>query len=605
MHCDRSYPAPDHIAPRSITDHPSAAPIRPYHPPCMLTKRLPASCAVTFLAVLFGACAEESMPSVPDSGAGGGGVDQPPWFREIAAEAGVEFWHDSDAAGGEWRFPEIMGGGVALIDIESDGDLDIYFVQSGKLDSPSADAPANALYRNDGGGHFTDISAGSGTDDRGYGMGVASGDLDNDGLEDLYVTNVGPNVLLRNRGDGTFEDITAAAGVECPAWSSSAATFDMDGDGDLDLFVCNYVRWSLQSEIDCITAVGRPDYCSPNSYQAPLPDTLYRNEGGGRFTDVSASAGILAHPGNGLGVAVGDFDGDFDLDVFVANDQVENHLWDNNGDGTFTEIGMRVGTAVDQQGAPKAGMGTLTEDFDGDDDLDLLVVNLRAQSDSFFRNEGAVFFDDTAAIGLGNASRPFTRFGVGFLDFDNDGWRDLYEASGRVTLVAERTSRSDDPFAEPNLLLAGGPDARFHLVAPEGGVETPLVHTSRAAAFGDLDNDGGIDIVVVNRDERAYVLRNVVPARGHWIRLRVLDEHNRAALGAELRVDCGERTLRRDVKSNYSYCAANDPRVHVGLGAITKVAQVRVRWRNGHEEAFGPFDVDREFTLRLGGGTSR
>jgi len=550
-------------------------------------------------ALGLGACGgsgTELLPATVEGGTSAG----PAWFREVHAEAGVDFVHVSDAAGDVHRFPEIMGGGVALVDVEGDGDLDVYLVQSGELDSPGPDAPANALYANDGACRFVDVSAGSGADDRGYGMGVATGDVDRDGFLDLYVTNLGANALLRNRGDGRFEDVTAAAGVGSRAWSTSAAFADLDADGDHDLFVCNYVDWSPEGEIPCYTAAGRPDYCSPNSYDAPRADLLYRNAGDGTFTDVTARAGIAARRGNGLGVVVADFDDDGRPDVFVANDQMQNHLWRNVGDGTFTDVAVETGCAVDVHGSPKAGMGTLAEDVDDDGDLDLFVVNLRAQADSFFRNVGGYFRDDTAAVGLGSASRPFTRFGVAWIDFDQDGWLDLYEANGRVVIVSERKPRSEDPYAEPNLLFAGGPGPKLRLVAPEGGVAEPLVHTSRGAAFGDLDGDGAVDAVVVNRDAWAYVLRNVVPDRGHWIRFRVLDERGAEALGAELRIELGERTLRRVVRTAYGYCSANDPRVHVGLGERATVERVRVRWPDGREEAFGPFEADRDVTLRPG-----
>jgi len=329
-----------------------------------------------------------------------------------------------------------------------------------------------------------------------------------------------------------------------------------------------------------------------------VSDRLYRNEGGRRFLDVSAEAGILARRANGLGVVAGDFDQDHRIDVFVANDQMENHLWHNQGDGTFVDVARAAGCAVDQHGVTKAGMGVAAEDVDDDDDLDLLVVNLRAQSDSFYRNQRTHFEDDTAAIGLGSASRPFTRFGVGWVDFDNDGGLDVYEANGRVALVSERGTRAEDPYAEPNVLLASGPDGKLREVVPQGGVAEPLVHTSRGAAFGDVDGDGGVDAVVVNRDADVYVLRNCMPRRGHWIRFEVLDRDGRDALGAELRIELGQRTLRRDVRSAYGYCSANDPRVHVGLGATTRVERVRVRWPEGNEETFGPFEVDREVVLR-------
>jgi len=526
-----------------------------------------------------------------------------PWFREVSDEIGVDFVHVSGVDPDELLFPEIIAGGAALLDIDRDGDLDIYLVQSGSL-RDDGEQPANRLYRNDGPGVFTDITASSNAGGSGYGIGVAAGDYDNDGLTDLYVTNIGPDTMLRNRGDGTFEDTTIATNTGDAEWGTSAAFLDYDADGHLDLFITRYVDWRRAFEIRCTTAAGQADYCSPNSYEAPMTDVLYRNNGDGTFSDVSVDAGIVARRGNGLGVVCGDFTNDGRIDIFVANDQMENHLWRNNGDGTFTDVAVDMGCAVDAHGEPKAGMGTLAEDVDDDDDLDLLVVNLRAQADSFFRNEGRYFIDDTAAVGLAAVSRPFTRFGVGWLDFNNDGHLDLFQANGRVTVITEAAPRSDDPYAEPNVLLAGNADGRFTFVKPESGVSASLIHTSRAAAFGDLDDDGGIDIVIVNKDGPAYVLHNIVEQRGHWIRFDVRDANDRPALGAEVRVHAGDRVFRRDVKSAYSYCAANDPRVHIGLGDRASVDHVDIRWPDGTRARFGPFIVDRDHVIRPTDGST-
>jgi hypothetical protein len=451
-----------------------------------------------------------------------------PWFEEVAARAGIDFVHHS---GHETRhyLPEIMGGGVALVDVDNDGLLDVYFVQSGRLDNPLAGG-GNRLYRNRGDGTFEDITARSGAGVRGYGMGVAAGDFDNDGYTDLYVTNFGRNVLLKNDGHGHFIDVTAQAGVASSGWSTSAAFLDYDGDGYLDLFVAHYLNWSVAAEVECYSLTGVPDYCSPASYDLPSAATLYHNNGNGTFTDVSAQAGLLTAVGNGLGVVAGDFDGDGRIDVFVANDRTPNHLWLNQGGGRFSEQALAMGCALDQDGAAKSGMGVDAVDADDDGDLDLLVVNLDGESDSFFRNDRNFFVDDTAAVGLRAASRPFTRFGMALLDFDNDGYLDLYEANGRVGQQSEVYSA--DPYAEPSLLFQGFAGPRFKEVSPRGGTRSPLIATARAAAFGDLDNDGGIDIVVVNRDSRPYLLHNIVKPRGHWIMFRVLDEHRRDALGA-------------------------------------------------------------------------
>ena len=530
-------------------------------------------------------------PSPPDPGPAAGCV---PWFAESAEARGLRFVHRS---GHRERFlmPEIMAGGAALVDLDGDGDLDAYLVQSGG----NGQLPPNRLYRNRGDGTFEEITEGSGAGDRGYGMGVAAGDYDNDGDLDLYVTNVGPNVLLRNDGGGRFTDVTAIAGVGHEGFGSSAAFVDYDHDGDLDLFALNYLAWSVGTELACSNSLGMPDYCSPQNYDAPAFDVLYRNEGDGTFTDVTRAAGLEEAIGTGLGVLCGDFDADGWIDLFVANDGMEDHLWINRGDGTFRNEALFAGCAVDESGKTKAGMGVAAADVDDDGDLDLLVGNLADETDSFFRNDGGYFTDVTAVAGLGVTSRPFTRFGMAWLDFDNDGALDLYQVNGRVMLQADPPG--EDPYAEPNLLFRGAAGSRFDEVRPRGGTRLPLVATSRAAAFGDIDGDGGLDVLVVNRDARAHLLRNVVPARGHWIAFRALDEHGRDALGATITLRAGDRTIRRDVRSAYSYLAANDPRVHVGLGPHETVTDVQVQWVDGTRESFGTFDAGAVVTLRRGG----
>ena len=522
----------------------------------------------------------------------------PPWFEEVAAARGIQFTHRSGHRD-RYLLPEIMGGGAALFDMDGDEDLDAFLVQSGSLVDAPDKADGNRLFRNRGKGTFEDATAGSGTGTTGYGMGVAAGDYDNDGDVDLYVTHLGPNVLLQNDGTGRFTDVTARAGVAGGGWSTSAAFVDYDGDGDLDLAVVRYIDWAVATEKPCFSLTGVADYCSPRNYDAPMPSLLFRNNGNGTFTDVTAAAGLRRAVGNGLGIVAADFDGNGQVDLFIANDSTPNHLWMNLGGGRFAERALVSGVALDQDGRPKAGMGVHAADVDKDGDHDLLVVNLDSESDSFYRNEFPYFVDDTAAVGLRTVSRRFTRFGMAMLDFDNDGLLDIYEANGRVGLQSERFA--DDPYAEPNLLLRGTAKG-FEAVRPEGGTSPALVATSRAAAFGDVDDDGGIDILVSNRDARPHLLRNTAPQRGHWLSVRVVEEHGRDALGAELTVVVGDERIRCDVRSAYSYLASNDPRVHVGLGRATRVDQIRVRWPGGMTEAFGPFEADRSVSIRKGAG---
>ncbi|MBM3808370.1 MAG: CRTAC1 family protein [Acidimicrobiia bacterium] len=550
-------------------------------------------CVLVIAAWCVAACAP---PPEPGKGAASPPTAAAPWFEDVAAARGITFAHRS---GHETRhpLPEIMGGGAALLDIDGDGDLDALFIQSGRLSAQEGAPAGHHLYRNRGDGTFEDVSAGSGIAAvAGYGMGAATGDYDNDGDVDVYVTNLGANVLLQNDGRGRFADVTRLAGVAGSGWSTSAAFVDVDADADLDLFVTRYLDWHSEIERECYSLTGVADYCSPKNYDAPTSDLLFRNNGNGTFTDVSRASGLATAVGNGLGVIADDVNGDGRVDVFVANDGTPNHLWMNQGGGRFVESALMSGVAIDQDGAPKAGMGVHAADVDDDGDNELIVMNLDTESDSFFRNQGKFFVDDTVNAGLRIVSRRFTRFGVAFMDFDNDGRLDLYEANGRVGLQAETFSA--DPYAEPNLLFRGTTEGRFEEVTPRGGTAPALVATSRAAAFGDLDNDGGIDIVVANRDAAPHVLRNVAPGRGRWLLLRVLERNGRDAIGATLSIAAGGRTLRRDVRTGYSYLAANDPRIHVGLGGLTNVESVTVHWADGSQQRFGPFDADRIVELR-------
>jgi hypothetical protein len=526
----------------------------------------------------------------------------PPWFEEVAMQRGVKFiWRSCH--GDRYFMPECIGGGGGMFDMDNDGDLDLYLVQAGSLADPSRNEP-NILLRNDGKGFFEPVTGPGAAGDRGYGMGLACGDYDNDGDIDLYVTNLGPNVLYQNDGHGSFTDVTAAAGVGCGGWSSSAAFVDYDNDGDLDLYVCRYINWSIATELKCYNDMGAPDYCAPANYNAPALDVLYRNNSDGTFTDVTVQAGLDAWSGNGLGVVCGDFDRNGWIDIFVANDGTRNQLWANQGNGAFIDVGLQTGCALDLDGKAKAGMGTHAADIDNDSDLDLIVCNLRRESDSIFMNQGEHFSDETTAVGLRVTSQPFTRFGVGWIDFDNDGLLDLYEANGLV--MRDDRPFSDDPYAQPNLLFRGRRSERggpfFEEVQPRGGTAAPLVATSRAAAFGDIDNDGGADVLVINRDGPAQLLRNIAPNRGHWVILRVLDEHNRDAYGATVSLRVGDRIVTRDVKAAYSYLASNDPRVHVGTGVMERIDDVTIRWVDGAVESFGSLMTDQIHTLRRGKG---
>lgn len=550
---------------------------------------------VGVLTLLFGValaagCADRATPDT-----------QPPWFEEEALVRGMDFRHESGAKG-RYLMPEIMGGGAALVDVDGDGDLDAYLVQSGHepATTPPANAPGNRLYLNRGAGTFV-AAAKSGAEHRGYGMGVVAGDYDNDGDVDLYVTNLGANALLRNDGQGRFENVGAAAGVDDEGWGTAAVFADFDVDGDLDLFVVNYVDWHIGIERDCHDyGTGARNYCDPQNYDRPAPDRLFRNDGDGTFTNVSAEAGLGAVFGNGLGAVSADFNGDGRMDVFVANDKTMNQLWLNQGGLAFVDEAALWGCATDDHGVAKAGMGVAAADADNDGDADILVVNIEGETDSWFRNEGTHFVDATAAAGLATTSRRYTRFGIALEDFDNDGRLDLYEANGRVSHTPEPEAK--DIFAEPNVLLRGVDEGRFTPVEPSGGVASTLIHTSRGVAVGDVDGDGGLDLLVSNRDAAPYLLMNQVRQRGAWLRFRVLDDSGRDSLGAVVAVTVNTQRLRRHVQTAGSYLASRAPTVHFGLGDAQQALDVRVTWPDGSGESFGDYAAGAVEILRRNAG---
>lgn len=553
------------------------------------TTMIAGGCLAALMALAPG-CGEVESAARPRIGPG------VPAFAEEAATRGVEFTLDSGDDGGPKLFPEIMPGGVAVVDVDGDGDLDLYFVQFGPIEPEREGDRRNRLFLNRGDGTFEDATDGSGADDPRNGCGVAAGDYDGDGDQDLYVTNLGRNTLLRNDGDGRFTDVTDEAGVGDTGWGASAAFLDHDLDGDLDLFVCNYVAWSPEREIECRDHNGRRDYCSPKAYEARTPDVLYRNDGDGTFTDVSAESGIDVVAGNGLGVVWGDLDGNGAPDIFVANDGNPNHLFLGRGDGTFEEAALDRGVYLAGDGNTRAGMGTAIGDPDEDGDLDILVVNLIHQFDSFFRNENGHFVEDTAATGLAPVTRRTTRFGVGWFDVDNDSHLDLLEASGRV-MVRKDAPEKGDRFAENNHLLLGTADGRYEKVAPIDAWGDGLVHTSRGAAFGDLDGDGGVDVVVVNRDGPVYLLRNIAP-RGDWCGVRVLDDAGSPALGATVTGLVGDRRLRRDVQAAYSYLCSHEPIARFGLDTASSLREVEVRWPDGRTVRIDRLEGGRVHDIR-------
>jgi hypothetical protein len=541
-----------------------------------------------------------------------------PIFTDRAADWGLRFTYSTGQTG-ELYFPEIMGGGVALLDYDNDGDLDVFVVQGHPLKPGSPDpGPAGwgRLFRNDlitpqGKNpvpRFVDVTAQSGIRATGYGMAVATGDFDNDGWTDLYISNFGSNQLWHNNGDGTFTDVTARAGVDDPRWSSGATFADLDRDGWLDLYVLNYVDYSIANNVRCYAPSSRRDYCGPSTF-APVPDRLFRNRGNGTFEDVSLPSGIGRKAGPGLGVVADDLDGDGWPDLFVANDGAANFLWINQKSFTFREDGLLAGVALNAAGKPEAGMGIAVGDADGDGRDDLLITHLTAETNTFYLNLGGGLFEDaTARSGLGAPSLPFTGFGTGWLDFDNDGKLDLAVFNGAVNLAGAMGSGPGiAPYAQPHQLYRNLGNGRF-AVAPEAGPDFQKLAISRGAAFGDIDNDGDTDILVVDADGPLRLLVNESGDRNPWLGLRLVGKPagakaERDMIGARVEVRRkGAPSLWRRAATDGSYASANDPRVLVGLGDASEVTGVRVLWPDGLIEIFPPPPLRTYTTLVRGTG---
>ena len=555
-------------------------------------------------AVALLACAEadgdmEMSTAVPST---------EPVFVERASEAGLDFVHQSGATG-EYNYPELLVGGGALLDVDDDGLLDVYLVQSGPVPGgpeaaasagPAANRPGNRLYRNLGDGGFEDVTDAAGVGDTGYGAGATATDVDRDGLVDLYVTNVGPNRLYRNLGHGVFEDVTERAGVDDRAWSSSSVFFDYDGDLDLDLFVANYVVWSAGRERPCLGPNGLRNYCNPAEYP-PAPDSLYRNDGGGRFTDVSEVAGIRSVAGPGLGVVAADFDGDDLVDLYVANDQAANHLWLNRG-RRYVPRGRAGAGRGTQRTRPARGRhghcrrrprrrrrSRPVPDSPERRDEHFLpqrrrwLLSRRDRRGKARRREQAVHRLRHLLVRLRRRrrSRPVRRQRQG---------------------DAGDTAAFD--YREPNQLLRGMPSGRYEDVSSRAGPALELLEVSRGAAFGDLDNDGDVDVLLVNNEGPVRLFRNDVGNARSWLVVDLCGGgvFDRSAIGARVTVEAAGRSWTREVRAAYSFAVGNDPRVHFGLGDAEQVDRLEVRWPDGTVTDRTNVEVNRILRLLAPGG---
>ncbi len=558
------------------------------------------------VALTLAGCSSERVPEKT-----GATAAPMPWFTDVTESSGLRMTHFNGMAG-DFYYPEVMAPGVALFDYDNDGDLDVFVPQGRMLDKKTVDQALvkpelplhGRLFRNDlngdgppaGGRHdnavvsgvsrtlrFTDVTEASGISQTSYGMGAATGDFNNDGCVDLYVTALGSNQLFKNNCNGTFSDVTAASRTADPGWSVSSAFVDVDRDGWLDLFVGHYVRYSIATNVRCYSITGLTDYCPPNVYRAE-PSHLLRNNRDGTFTDITAKAGMSSEYGPALGVSTADLNGDGWIDFHVSNDSSPNQLWINQKNGTFANTAPLAGTAVSAEGEAKANMGVDAGDFDNDGDEDLFIGELLGQGAQLYVNDGSGTFSEAAArTGIRAPSLAVTTFGTGWLDVDNDGWLDLVTINGAVTHAVEALA-GKERFAlqQPRQLFRNLGTGRFEDATARAGEAFAGREVGRGLAFGDLDNDGDTDIVVGNDAGPVRVLINAIGQQQHWAGVRLIDRSGRDALGARvtfMRPD-GKVSTRR-AHTDGSYASASDPRVLIGAGSGPWPASVDVVWPDG------------------------
>ncbi len=532
-------------------------------------------------------------------------------FTDIALSSGITFRH-TNGNSGRYYFLETVASGGGFIDFDGDGDLDIYLLNGAAIPGFVPVQPVSSvLYRNDGNGSFADVTDQAGVGNvGGYGMGMAVADYDNDGDDDLFVTNYGANILYRNEGGGVFDNVTAQAGLSVPRsplFSTSSVFLDYDRDGHLDLYVCVYVEFNFDTNRRC-SRDGIQSYCGPDIYEG-VADLLYHNNGDGTFSDVSAKAGIANPKGKGLGVVGGDYDGDGWTDIFVANDLTPDFLYRNNGDGTFTDQALLAGVAYGEDGVARAGMGVDLGDYDRNGTPDIYVTNFSLEPNSLHRNNGnGTFTESTFGAGVGNPTLLFLGFGTAFKDFDHDGWLDLFAANGHVI---DNISLFDSSitYAQTNQLFRNDGDGRFTDVSDRAGAPFQVERVHRGAAFGDVDNDGDIDILVTTVNDVPLLLRNNGTGgsggNGGYGSLLVSTEgvrSNRNGIGARVTVVTDAQRQRREIRSGYSYLAANDLRAHFGLGASTGVDSVIVDWPSGARDVVTGIEGGQWITIREDAG---
>ncbi len=528
-----------------------------------------------------------------------------PSFVDIAPTSGITFRLQSSRTSQKYLL-ESMPGGVAMLDYNGDGLQDLFFVNGARLQNPMPRGAEpdkrdpqywNRLYRNNGDGTFTDVTASAGLEGHGYGMGVAVGDYDNDGYPDLYVTSFGRNILYHNNGNGTFTDVTARAGVAAGGWSSSALFLDYDRDGYLDLFVARYLDWDFSKNMPCGQPEhGQPAYCHPDVFK-PASYSLFHNNHNGTFTDVTAKAGLSGVTGHGLGSAINDYDRDGFPDILVANDALAQQLFHNNGNGTFTEVAMQAGMAYDEDGNAFSGMGVAYDDYDNDGWPDIFIDDLANQKYALFHNVKGTFRYSTGTTGVGRATMSHSGWGAGWIDYDNDGWKDLFVAQSHVMDNIEYF-QGNVRYLEP-LLLLRNVEGKFENVSAASGPAFQTVQAGRGAAIGDLNNDGNLDIVVSCLDGKPMVLINKGKLN-HWITINTVGTaSNRDGIGAKIHIVSASGLSQFGfVSPAGSYLSANDKRVHFGIGPDRTLRSIEVTWPSGIVQTLKNISADQILTVR-------
>jgi hypothetical protein len=552
-------------------------------------------------------------------------------FTEIAKEAGIDFVHFSGMTDQKY-FPTANGSGVAMFDYDNDGLMDLYFASATTLPLGTSVKGPNRLFKNMGNGKFTDMTDAAGLGYRGFCHGIIVGDIDNDGDQDLFLCNYGPNVLYLNNGNGTFKDISKSAGIDVSNWSSGGAMLDYDNDGDLDIYVTNYGRWVYPEDHHLVGDLQKKIYLysSPRTIKT-VKHMFYRNNGNLTFTDVYDKVITVEKEvvtgqkeevdpktkekktieikekkrvpkprddGHGFGVVAADLNGDGLIDLYIANDMNPNFLFLNRGDGTFDDVSEASGAAFDNNGMAQSGMGVDAEDVDGDGLPELYVTNFANEYNTLYMNFGkGVFYDNTAFFGLASDTMPFVKWGTALVDLDNDGWPDNFVINGHVDDNRRALNQPVD-YEQIPLLFRNLEGKRFRLSTKDVGPYFDTTHVGRGAAFGDLDNDGDIDIVVNEKDRPAAVLRNDTPAKNHWVRFVLQGTRsNRDAVGARIEVDTGARVIYRQRKGGVSMESASDPRVLVGVGSATELPKVTIRWPSGIVTTLKNVKVDQTHTV--------